>query len=266
MSDRITLPEIRYEETVAVSSDWESIIGLAMGQVDRIHAARPDVCTVLHLGDLRLDPHQRSAAGAGRYLRHLDDALHESGIRRLLVTPGNHDDWTRLSSWWEMHQLPAYRVASRIWFLRPGTRFTLAGRTILSFGGASALDRAHQPWWAESMPDAELAKKVSEEGPCDVLLTHEAVDSGIAAVRTVLDGPSRWPTNELHDSARSRTIVTELRDAVRPAVALHGHLHRPGLDRGAQGLTVSLAGRTVLYNAGFLNLTDLTWTWLEDEE
>jgi len=206
-SDGPTLPEIGDDVSVAVSTDWESIMNLAIGQIDRMTVARPDVHTVLHLGDLRLDPYRRNPAGAGRYLRRLDDALHATGLRRLLVTPWNHDDWSRLTSWWTTHHLPAYRLASRIWFLRPGTRFTVAGRSILSFGGASAFDRAHQPWWDESMPDADLSQRVSAAGPCDVLLTHEAVDSGICAVRRVLDGPARWPTAELRDSARSRLIV-----------------------------------------------------------
>ncbi|MFJ4295678.1 metallophosphoesterase [Curtobacterium sp. NPDC089689] len=256
--------QIADETGVAVSTDWESITALATEQLTRVTAARPDIRTVLHLGDLRLDPDIGS--GTSRFLRKVNRALESCGVERLLVTPGNHDDWERMSRWWTQHDEAAYRVASRIWFLRPGTRFVMAGRSILSFGGASAFDRAHQPWWPLSMPDPDRARSVAAQGPCDVLLTHEAVGSGIRAVRRVIDGPSSWPVEEIDDSIRSRAVVDELRGAVHPAVALHGHIHRAGLERTEGSLTVALAGRRPEYNAGFLDLPTLTWQWLEDAE
>jgi hypothetical protein len=254
------LPTLPGPRVVAVSTDWESLLDLAKTQIRRIGNARPDVRTLFHLGDFRLDD------ASHKFLSEVDKALDRHNIDRVLVTPGNHDDWNRMNRWWRQHNGAAYRVTPRVWFLRPGTRFSSGSRTVLSFGGASAFDRANQRWWTASMPDARLATIAAESGPVDVLLTHEAVDSPISGIRRIIDGPSEWPDVEIAESVTSRRIVQHLRAQVHPAIALHGHLHVPGSSRTDSGSTVALAGLSANYNAGFLDLTTLTWSWLEDVE
>jgi hypothetical protein len=93
------------------------------------------------------------------------------------------------------------------------------------------------------------------------MLTHESpADTPVRAVRELLGtNPRRFPAEALKESARSRARVSEVWDAVRPALLLHGHLHTPGGGMMADGRrVVSLGADKQPGNLAILDMTTLT--------
>ncbi len=75
---------------VAVAGDWH---GSRFWAADRIaDAATAGARVLLHAGDFGI----RSDKLGKRYVRHLEKACTAAGIT-LYVTPGNHEDWGRLT-------------------------------------------------------------------------------------------------------------------------------------------------------------------------
>lgn len=143
------------EPTVAVSGDWHGNLRWVSQILPAIRRAHPAVRTVLHVGDFGLWP-------GDRYLETVDFWAKRSGLR-ILVTPGNHDDWDALEDPFSRGELA--HVSETTTFMPRGYRFTVGGRTAMSFGGAASHDRAwrlaqrtKRPiWWpAEVAPEAEV--------------------------------------------------------------------------------------------------------------
>ncbi|WP_354025929.1 metallophosphoesterase [Conyzicola nivalis] len=123
----LTLPG---ETRVAVAGDWHGNTIWIQEMIPALHAAAPEVGTILHAGDFGILPGPR---GKG-FLAAVDAQCEASVIERVLVTPGNHDDWTRMNHRFVSQPGEAIRLSDRVWVLPRGFRFTLAGRTFLSFG------------------------------------------------------------------------------------------------------------------------------------
>lgn len=89
----ITLPDQR----VAVVGDihgnfrWLDIIARA------VHTLTPDVTTMLQLGDWAMDPDAT------------DEALDGTGIERIYVVLGNHEDWSQITPLLDAHPGAAIR-------------------------------------------------------------------------------------------------------------------------------------------------------------
>ena len=256
------------EARVAIAGDWHSSGYWARHSLKMLHDRAPDVRTVLHLGDFNLTSNTPWSA----YRRSVTEAMDANGIERILVTPGNHDDWNQLGPRFELHPDTPYRLpkAPGISFLPRGYRFTIGGRTFLSFGGAASPDQGRRiegkDWWANEEPtNADVARALAGE-IVDVMLTHEAVNGGTRLVEDVIAHPNRRLFDErgLSASRRSRALVTEVWTHLAPRRLFHGHMHVRAEAHLTDARSVySLAANNSPGNLGILDLTNLSWSWLD---
>jgi len=256
------------ETRVAIAGDWHSSGYWACRALKMLHDQAPDVRTVLHLGDFNLTSNTPWAS----YRRSVVEAMAANGIERLLVTPGNHDDWSQLAPRFEAHPDEPYRLpkTQAISFLPPGYRFHIAGRRFLSLGGAASPDQERRiegkDWWRTEEPTEADAARALIGGSMDVMLTHEAVDGGTQLVDEVIAKPNRRLFDEsgLEASRRSRALITNVWYQLGPAILFHGHMHVRAKGHPAESRSVySMAANNLPGNIGVLDLTDLSWSWLD---
>lgn len=252
------------ETQVAVAGDWHGNINWVQKAIPALARAVPGTQTILHAGDFWM---HRSIKGR-TYLDAIDFWCKRSGITRILVTPGNHEDWDYLDD--EFAAMPGIPVplSPYVSVLARGFRFTLAGTSFLSFGGAASVDysrrRVGHDWFLTEAPtDADVAAAIAG-GPVDVLLTHDTVNGGTAATESLLrTNPMGWPAEALVYSAESRNRVTEVWDAVGARLLLHGHMHvADRITLPDDRRVISLQRDEHDKNIGLLNLQTLAWEWV----
>ena len=158
-----------------------------------------------------------------------------------------------------------------VWVLPRGHRFTVGGKRWISFGGAASLNlgwRTRGREWRtlEAPTDTDVRAAIAG-GLVDVLLTHETVNGGTREVESILTAnPMGWGQTALDYSAASRRRVTEVWEAVHPAILAHGHIHVKGEIELADGRRVySLGSNGQAGNLAILNVETLEWRWLTDE-
>ena len=265
----MTIPDLTLpggESAVVIAGDWHGSIRWAQAVFPFLRRAVPDVRTVLHVGDFGIWP-ERPGQG---YLQTVEYWARAANVERVLVTPGNHEDWSLLDARFAAAPGELVQLTERVFVAPRGFRFMLAGIQFTSFGGAASLDRADRvpfrEWWPTELPTAEDAARAIAGGPTDVLLTHETVDGGTALVEQVLrSNPLGWGPEELAYSALSRGRVSEVYQALRPQVLAHGHIHLKDERQYASGQRIyALAADGDPGNLALLTLPDLRWTWLGD--
>ena len=256
------------EARVAIAGDWHSSGYWARRALGMLHDQAPDVQTVLHLGDFNLTSNAPWAA----YRRSVVEAMEANGIARLMVTPGNHEDWGQLGPRFDLHPNEPYRLpkAPAISFLPRGYRFQIGGRKFVSFGGAASPDQERRiegkDWWRNEEPNEADAARATAGGRIDVMLSHEAVNGGTRLVDDVISRPNRRLFDEtgLAASRRSRALVTNVWSELAPARLFHGHMHIRAEGHLPDSRSVySLAANNSAGNIGILDLKDLTWSWLD---
>ncbi len=258
-----SLPEHR----VAIAGDWHTSGLWARSALRLLHDEAPDIRTLLHLGDFNLT----SNAPWTAFRKSVVEAMSTHGVERILVTPGNHDNWAQLAPQFDLHPNSPYHLpkTNTIAYLPPGYRFTIGGRSFLSFGGAASPDQERRfegrNWWPNEEPSTAEAARAVAGGHVDVMLTHEAIDGGTRRVDEIISRPQHPLFSEkgLRASRRSRALVTDVWTQLAPARLFHGHMHVQAeghLD--ADRSVYSLAANNAKGNIGVLDLSDLTWTWL----
>jgi hypothetical protein len=179
---------------------------------------------VLHVGDLGVGPWPHEPRD--KMLYRLDRDLEAAGAW-LLLTGGNHENWTRIDAAAidETDDLgfAVLGLAGRVRvFGRPG-RVTVGGRVVASVGGAVSVDQrwrtAGESWWPQEAVTPAMVDALGDE-PADVLVTHEvpagvpvASDSRLAPVLAVA-------------CDEQRSLVRRALEQVRPAAAFSGHWHQ----------------------------------------
>lgn len=230
---QISLPD----RQVVVCGDWHGNIGWARTIARALPHVAPDVTTMLHLGDWQM------AAAA------VDDIFAGTNIDRIYVTAGNHEQWDEITPLLDKHPGTAVRVSDITWMLPRPAWMSVAGRRVLSLGGAASVDRESRieglTWWPdEAITDAHVAAAIAG-GPVDLMLTHESpAGTPVRVVREILrTNPHRFPKSALEASSASRARVSEVWNAVRPELLIHGHLHAAGGGRTDDGRRVASLGR-----------------------
>lgn len=261
--DDLTLPG---ETRIAVAGDWHGSIVHTQHIIPWMHRLHPDIKTVVHVGDFGIP---RTLANRKSYLSTASYWAVKTGIR-LLVTPGNHEGWTLLDELFEASGGQPVEVEPMVWLLPRGYRFTIAGISFLSFGGAASIDYKFRvegaDWFPTEMPtEAHVAAAIAG-GPVDVLITHETVNGGTPSVEKMLaENPQGWDADELAYSSWSRKLVTDVWDGVNPRVLAHGHMHKKDeitLDDGRRVYSMHMNSKRG--NIGFLTLNEtLDWEWLD---
>lgn len=247
-ANNIVLPDSR----VAVCGDWHGNIGWVRTLAKALPHLAPTVSTILQLGDWWMDP----AA---------DVVLADAGIKRVYVTLGNHEPWNEITPILDARPGHAVRVSDITWLLPRPTRLTIGGRSVLSLGGATSVDKAWRregvSWWPdEGITDAHVAAAIAG-GPADLVLTHESpARTPVSAVREMLrTNPMDFPDDALADSLLSRRRVAKVWDLVHPTLLVHGHMHAPGGGQTDDGRRVASLGRDTQQGAlAFLDMFTLT--------
>lgn len=96
----------------------------------------PEVDTIFQLGDFGFFPHR----SGNDFVAEVDALCTAAGIKRVIVTPGNYEDWSELDKLFASRPGEAVRLSEVVRALPRGFRFTLGGHTFLSFGGAASVD------------------------------------------------------------------------------------------------------------------------------
>ncbi|WP_060921113.1 metallophosphoesterase [Microbacterium paraoxydans] len=244
----ISLPDQR----VAVLGDVHGNIGWLRMLARALPYLAPDVTTILQLGDWWMPPTE------------VDEAFAETNITAIYVTNGNHEPWDKITPLLDQHPGEAVRVSDITWLLPRPARLTIGGRSVLSLGGASSVDRVSRQegltWWPdEAITDEHVAAGIAG-GPADLMLTHESpANTPVRPVQKLLRTNPHWFTKAaLEASVASRARVSQVWDAVRPELLIHGHMHVAGGGQTDDGRRVASLGRDGNeWNLGILDMQNL---------
>lgn len=238
------------DERVAVSGDWHGNTTWLRIMVNGLARIAPDVSTILQAGDWHTHP------------KWSDEIFEAAGIERVFVTLGNHEDWSAVSPLLAQHPGEAIRISRVTWILPRPFRLTIAGRSVLSLGGATSVDKY---WMSHDWsPDEDITDTHVEDairgGAADVMICHESpAGTPVRVVRDILrTNPMGFPKEALIESAASRVRVRQVWDAVSPRVLCHGHMHAPGGGTTSDGRRViSLGCDYQASNLVILDMSDL---------
>lgn len=240
------------DERVAVLGDVHGNSGWMRMLAKALPYLAPDVTTILQLGDWWMPAAE------------MDEAFAATNITAIYVTNGNHEPWGKVSRILNKHPGEAVRVSEIVWLLPRPARLSIGGRSVLSLGGASSVDRDSRieglTWWPdEAITDEHVATAIAG-GPADLMLTHESpAGTPVRAVREILrTNPHAFPKAALEASAASRARVNEVWDTVRPELLAHGHMHVAGGGKTVDGRRVASFGREGFEgNVGILDMRTL---------
>jgi len=180
---------------------------------------------IVQLGDFGYWP----LTSDGRdYLAWLSAQLdeHDSWV---VFVDGNHEDHKALL------QLPTrpdrfVEITDRILWAPRGHRWTWQGVQFLALGGAFSIDRAARKldsgrwgWFKEEVLTERQAAKAKRDGPCDVLLTHEAPAETVPQLMRHAIVPGGYRPPQAMVSAR---LVQEVAETTIPKLLFHGHWHQ----------------------------------------
>lgn len=254
------------ETHVVVAGDWHANVDWVGKAIAAIPRENLDVKTILHVGDFGL----WSGVRGRKYLDAVDYWCERAGITRVLVTPGNHEDWAWLDREFDSQPGRPVALSSVIEVLPRGYRFEIGSRTFASFGGAASVDFERRSedvdWFPSELPTDDDIVNTAAGGHANVLLTHETIDGGTPASEGVLSrNPLGFSSEALAYSRRSRELVTRVFDAVTPELHFHGHMHRPDditLASGQQIISLGRDGQS--RNLALLEVSSLAWRWIEN--
>lgn len=256
---------------IALAGDWHGDRTWATARLQSLGAR--GIGIVLHAGDFGIWP-----GGAGKqFLRSLDAVCARHGIA-LLVIPGNHEDWGRLTTLWanpkrrsdDGSELPLY-LADHIVALPRGWRWELDGRSFVALGGAPSVDLhsrvAGRDWWPQEQLTGQDVDRTVAGGYADIMVTHDAPGPPWATppVEEILSSnPMGWPDSALEYARVGREMITGAFLGVKPRLLVHGHYHcsgqasmrLPGADYDTRVWSLDMQGRGG--NVRLLDLDTLT--------
>lgn len=253
---------------VAFAGDWHGNLPWAISRIQELGSW--GVQTILHVGDFGIWP----GPSGKRYLMGVEAACAANEVE-ILVTPGNHEDWSRLDQ--KQSEDRGNGIGGVQWLtdhiaaLPRGHRWSMrspAGhqRTFVSLGGAPSIDYEYRApgknWWPGEAISVEDVSRTVAGGHADIMVTHDAPGPpyAVMAVESILSSnPMGWSDRGLAYATRGRELVTEAYLGVCPEVLFHGHYHASGhatvdLPTGDRGLVVSLDCE---HTAGNIALFDL---------
>ena len=144
----------------------------------------------------------------------------------ILFVDGNHDNFNRLNALptKTLFGAPVGILHERVFHLRRGYVYEIAGRSIFAFGGGVSIDRHLRTidinWWPQEIPNhAEIERGLNSLGKVnykvDIVLTHEAPDCALTALR--IPPMPEWQT--------VRTILNQFESMIDYKIWCFGHYH-----------------------------------------
>jgi hypothetical protein len=188
--------------------------------------------TIVQLGDTfgtRLD----TAEGAMDVLSRTCQAHQVT----FLFIEGNHDRHVDGLDRLPVHPPSGLRPCRpNVWHVPRGFSWTWNGCRWAAIGGAVSVDAAQRiagtSWWPEEeITDDEVDAMLRQVGQADVLLTHDR-PAWVEAALGLVPGawwertPPHWADSDFHRSQAHQQRLDRLVAGLRPALHLHGHLHR----------------------------------------
>jgi hypothetical protein len=262
MTSRTPPPIDQGDTIIAVIGDWHGNTRWAVKTIEQIGAA--GIRTAMHVGDFGLFRFPYSKP----YLNAVEKAAAAADLT-IWITDGNHEDHTwRLELETVNNGNPA-KIRPHVWLLPRGHRWTHAGRSFLSFGGATSIDFLHRPkhsWWATEIVTEQDIERAAAGGYVDVMIAHDAPAPATLRVDHIrASNPMGWPLKSLMYAATGTHAMTRAYDAVQPRLFLHGHYHVHGaaVIDGRTIISIDQDGHTG--NVVFLDLKTLEATWMDHE-
>ena len=254
---------------VGLAGDWHGNTRWAINVISVF--ADLSINHVYQLGDFGFWPGYDGAA----YVSQILSVCESRGVR-LLIVPGNHEDYTQIEDPETADgTVPPLQVLGegegwQVAVAPRGYRWTDGGRRFLALGGAPSIDfpnrRLGKDWWQEEMiRDSDLLRLHGGE-EVDVMLAHDAPDGGTAAVQEIIDTPphlSMWSDAGLAYAREGRLKMNAAVEMVNPRVFAHGHMHVKGerYDEELDRRYVSLGPDGQLWNIALLDLDTLKIHW-----
>lgn len=228
----------RGDTRIAVAGDWHINTDWALKTI--AHLKTLGIKTIYQLGDFGIWP------GRDDFVLAVQDALRVADIT-LVVTPGNHENWQVIDEALERSGgVPFHPLdCGNIWILPKVWRFTHAGRTFLSLGGAPSVDREERAgeyvdWWPTEVLDENDVRHAIAGGASDIMLTHDAPHGAAEKVEEIaarrMDEHPMWRDY----MQQGRYLLDQVYERARPRLLLHGHYHLGGVSENELGMMVSL--------------------------
>ena len=248
---------------VAFAGDWHGNDAGVEAKLQRLATA--GVTRLFHVGDFAL----WSDRAGRRFLDRVDYFARLAGIG-IVVTPGNHEDWTYLKSAFTAagDGVPAF-IRPEIVALPRGFRWTQRGRCFVSYGGAASIDFEWrvlgESWWRDELPSPAEFAALKAGGFAEIMITHDSPVPGTPEVNQIRASSDRWSVDAVIYAELGSRGITAAWEAVHPLLLVHGHFHVRGEVTLASGQQIiSLAEETSPGNILLLDLRTLETTWLED--
>jgi hypothetical protein len=173
---------------------------------------------------------------------------------------GNHENFDVL----DVDAASPVPYGDVVTYMPRGTRATLAGASLLFFGGASSVDRAWRTegktWWPdESITEQQSRRAVVEaaRGPVDILVTH---DTTTAAFEELASTSAHARIKGLDPTANTdRAWIDEVAGAAEPRFQIHGHHHTRFTSESDGFADIALTKEDEVGSVAILDTE--TWTW-----
>ena len=233
----------------AIAGDWHGNTEWAVAVIKLV--AEQEVNTLYQVGDFGLFP----GPSGRKYLDSLGATINEINLERervaletglpvvlfrLIVVPGNHDDYNRIvlmkvnEDGWLKLSKPIYNGIS---FAPRGHTWIESGYNFVALGGAGSVDKnlriVDKTWWAKEEITEEDCQTTIDNvkkrnwDKVDFMLTHDAPAG--PRLTSMFDGYNRppWFTVEIeHYCWTQRVRLRNVVDTIKPQINVHGHWHQ----------------------------------------
>ncbi|WP_104199163.1 metallophosphoesterase [Cryobacterium sp. Y29] len=254
---------VEHQESTVVgfAGDWHGNISWIGRAIPALR--RAGVTTLYHVGDFGIWPGETAFISTVEYWAKL-------AALTIWVTPGNHDDYDQIDALFAGNPYKPQQLSEHVWVLPRGHRWTHAGRSFVSLGGAASTDVSGRipgkTWWQQEEIRPEDVARTISGGHAEVMISHDAPLEGTSAVaRLRHENPNVLSTDALAYVQAGTNRLTEAAEAIRPTIHVHGHWHAPDeiqLDRERRVYSMGMDFQT--RNLATLDLTSLRWSWLDD--
>lgn len=255
------MSERRQKTVVGFAGDWHGNVRWVGRAIPALR--RAGVTTLYHVGDFGIWPGETAFIDTVEYWAKLAELT-------IWVTPGNHDDYDQIDALLDNDPTRPGQLSEHVWVIPRGHRWSNAGRTFVSLGGAASADISDRvpgkSWWKQEQILPEDVERTVAGGHADIMISHEAPLHGTEALsRLRLSNLDRRPEDTLASARRMAERLTEAADAVRPTIHVHGHWHAPDeiqLDSERRVYSMGMDFQT--RNLATLDLATMQWSWLND--